>query len=322
MNEKAITIDFFMPLFVDLLAITSLLILLNLSSISMASAYESQNPSTDNTDPAQPSVPAAEPETKQVPAEITKPRMPSNSMDFIVTNSPLSRPTALESAPASKTFGAENVTLEVLQGTIVEQADEMAILVSEQCSQEGAEADGTRSCERVYSNGHHATVLDQSSHEGDEVKRQTIIEEFDGNNNLLYKKTIRQRLDYNYVHDQKAKEKELFDIIYQPTGKKTTRELMVYEYFLETGKTKSLSWTQYKQIGNEPRAELTYHALLNYDKSGNPERGLAEKWDHGKKTDTFINWDRRSKGFASLEQENWNQWEGWIRNVSLQAYLP
>lgn len=197
------------------------------------------------------------------------------------------------------------------------------MLVSEQCSQNGDTAQSTNSCSRVYSNGHHATVITQNANEGDELKDQTVIEEFDKDNALLFKKTIRHRVDFNYLNDQtKAKEKEFFDIVYQATGKKTTRELMVYEYFLETGKAKSLSWTQYKQIGNEPKAGLTYHAVLRYADDGSPFRGIAEKWDAGKKTETFMNWSRLSKGFATLDEETWGEWEGWIRNVSLQAYLP
>ena len=97
---------------------------------------------------------------------------------------------------------------------------------------------------------------------------------------------------------------------------------MVYEYFLDTGKAQSLSWTQYEQIGNEPKAELNYHALLRYGNDGNPDQGLAERWEQGKKIETFINWSRQSKGFAAFDEETWRQWEGWIQSVSLQAYLP
>jgi hypothetical protein len=214
------------------------------------------------------------------------------------------------------------VVLPNLSDMSLEKTDEVALLVSEQCSQNGNAAEGTSSCARVYSNGHRATVLTQNANEGDELKHQTVIEEFDGDNTLLYRKTIRHRVDYNYQNDQKAKEKELFDIIYQPTGRKTTRELMVYEYFLDTGKTKSLSWTQYKQIANQLKAELVYHALLRYSNDGTPDRGLAERWDQGKKAETFMNWSRRAGSFASLDGETWGQWESWIQNVSLQAYLP
>ena len=40
------------------------------------------------------------------------------------------------------------------------------------------------------------------------------------------------------------------------------------------------------------------------------------------KAETFMNWSRSSKGLAALDEETWEQWEGWIQNVSLQAYLP
>jgi hypothetical protein len=247
------------------------------------------------------------------------------SSDLPLTQS--TSPEAASTTPVS-TLLPENsasrapVPLQDLQATGLKETDEVAMLVSEQCSQGGKTGDGMNSCARVYSNGHRATVLTQNANEGDEIKHQTIIEEFDGNNTLLYRKTIRHRTDYNYLKDQKAKEKEFFDIIYQPAGRKTTRELMVYEYFLDTGKTKSLSWTQYQQVSDEPKAELVYHAMLRYGNDGNPERGLAERWLQGKKAETFMNWSRRSKGFATLDETSWNQWEGWIRNVSLQAYLP
>ena len=305
-SEKNIALEFSMGWLVDLLLMAALLSLLN---IPLGLARETQASFQDN-DETRPVIQATE---TQEP-EKTKPQEPEipsalDTIDFLMGGSPA------VSAPAP-------AALPDLRNPMLEKPDEVAMLVSEQCSQNGNAAEGTTSCERVYSNGHHAKVSTQSSNEGDELKRQTIIEEFDSGNALLFKKTIRHRVDYNYLNDQKAKEKEFFDIIYQPVGRKTTRELMVYEYFLDTGKAKSLSWTQYKQIANEPKAELAYHALLRYNESGSPERGLAEKWDHGKKTGTFMNWSYLSKGYVTLDEDTWGQWEGWIRNVSLQAYLP
>jgi hypothetical protein len=205
---------------------------------------------------------------------------------------------------------------------VVEEADDVAMLVAEQCSQNGSASEGSSSCERVYSNNHRTTVLTQNANEGDESKTQTVIEEFDGDNTLLFRKTLRHRVDYNYLKGQKTKEKELFDIIYQPAGGKATRELIAYEFFLDTGKARSLAWTQYQQTTDKPKAELVYYALLRYGNDGSPDRGLAERWDQGKKTESFMDWSRQSKGFATLDEESWKQWEGWIRNVSLQAYLP
>ena len=299
---------------------------ISLLSIPLALAREAQ-PSTQVTanDSAQPVISATEtPEPQKAMAQALDAYSSGNSVDFLIEKSPLTQSTAMDVASPVliPETPAQPVTLQVLQGTIVEETDVVAMLVSEQCSQNGTASEGSNSCKRIYSNGHHTTVLTQNANEGDELKNQTIIEEFDGGNTLLFRKTIRHRVDYNYLKDQKSKEKEFFDIIYQPAGRKTTRELMVYEYFPATGKVKSLSWTQYQQIASEPKAELVYHALLRYGADGNPDRGLAEQWNHGKKAETFMNWSRQAKGFATLDEESWGQWEGWIRNVSLQAYLP
>ncbi|MEI8378458.1 MAG: hypothetical protein WCF95_07975 [bacterium] len=327
-KEKSLAMEFSMRETIDLFLAISLISLL---SLPFALAREAQ-PSGTATDPApQPVVQANTiPEPEKIMTKTLDSYATGNSVDFLMENSPFSGEAVAETSPSvmvpeppmASNVVPTPITLQVLQGRVLKEVDEVAMLVSEQCSQSGGAAAGTSSCQRVYSNGHHATLLTQNANEGDELKHQTIIEEFDGDNTLLYRKTIRHRVDYNYLKDQKAKEKEFFDIIYQPAGKKTTRELMVYEYFLDTGKTKSLSWTQYQQIASKPKAELVYHALLHYGDDGSPDRGLAERWSHGEKAETFMNWNRNSKGFATLDEEAWGQWEGWIRSVSLQAYLP
>jgi len=327
-NENVMTSNFSMRWIADPLVMATLVFLL---SITPALAREIQNPVAEN-DPAQPTVPAtATSESEKAMTQTLDSYKAGNSTDFLMGASPLSAGAATETAPSVmvpepppiRNASPAPVTLEVLKGTVLREPEEVAILVSEQCSQGGNASEGTNSCTRVYSNGHHAIVLTQNGNEGDELKSQTVVKEFDGDNTLLFKKTIRHRVDYNYLNDQKkTKEKEFFDITYQVAGKKTTRELMVYEYFLDTGKAKSLSWTQYRQIASKPKAELAYHASLRYGDDGNPDRGIAERWEQGKKAETFMNWNRQSKGFATLDDETWGQWEGWIRNVSLQAYLP
>ncbi len=199
---------------------------------------------------------------------------------------------------------------------------EVAMLVSEKCSQDGVDGAGTTSCRRVYSNGRQTQARTERSDEGDESKQQTVIEEYDRDDHLIYEKTIRRRIDYNYRNDQKTKEQELFDIISKPAGQKATRELTAFRYSLKTGKPKSMTWTRYRQIGNESRAGLVYHAALRYADDGSPERGSAEKWNQGKKITTYMNWNRISQGSPDRDPETWNQWESWIRNVSLQAYFP
>lgn len=245
----------------------------------------------------------------------------TTSIDFMMDSFPVSQ------SPTGQKMGADPNTVAVSAGpsvpiatplpitpVTVDQA-EVAMLVSEQCSQSGEKNNGIVSCARSYSNGHHAKIVTEHFEEGDESKQQTLIEEFDAKDHLLYKKTIRYRLDYNYLNDKKAKEQELFDIVYQPTGKKTTRELMIYQFYLDTGKPKSMSWTQYKQIGNEAKAGLVYHASLRYGENGAPERGIAEKWDTGQKIATYMNWSLISRGYADLDQDTWNDWESWIRNI-------
>jgi hypothetical protein len=311
---------------VDLFLIISLISLL---SIPLALARESQNPA-DAAPSQQAAQTAAATDPEKTMTQALDVFEAGNSIDFLMeaptltqsTSPDTALPTMIPAGPPESNSSREPSALQTPQIPAFQAAEEVAMLVSEQCNQSGKTTDGMNSCVRVYSNGHRATVLTQNANEGDEIKHQTVIEEFDGNHTLLYRKTIRHRLDYNYLKDQKAKGKEFFDIIYQPAGRKTTRELMVYEYFLDTGKAKSLSWTQYQQISNEPKAELIYHALLRYGDDGNPDRGLAERWSRGQRAETFMNWSRRSKGFATLDEITWEQWEGWIRNVSLQAYLP
>ncbi|MFH0985730.1 MAG: hypothetical protein V1882_09405 [Candidatus Omnitrophota bacterium] len=310
---------------------TGLLLMIPLGlllGIPSAPAQETQDPKTFQENPQATVAATPVPDSEKALAQALDTFEASNSVDFLMEKPPMTQSTSPSAAsptlvpPMSQQLNPGTVTLQVLQGLPFQRTDEVAMLVSEKCSQTGTATDGTNSCSRVYSNGHHATILTQNANEGDELKQQTVIEEFDSDQTLLFRKTIRHRLDYNYWNDQKAKEKEFFDIIDQPAGKKTTREFMVYEYFLDTGKTKSLSWTQYQQVGNEPKAELTYHAMLRYGDDGSPDRGIAEQWAQGKKTETFMNWSRRSKGFATLDETNWGQWESWIQNVSLQAYLP
>lgn len=325
-KEAALKLDF--PLGHLVYAILTLSIL-SLTIIPLSLAGETKAPLSGGHQ-EQPSVRAVvHPEAEESMEQALQAQASATSVDFLMNGSPtLSKPSKSQEVPSGD---AEDMAEPPQEPQInapsdtkaaQENPDEVAMLVSEQCSAGDGMSGGTQSCERIYSNGHHATLVTQNANEGDESKSQTVIEEFDGDGTLLFRKTIRHRVDYNYLNDQKAKEKELFDITYQPAGKKATRELMVYEYFLDTGKTRSLSWTQYKQISGELRAELVYNAVLRYGSDGTPDRGIAEQWNKGEIAETYLNWNRHSDNYATLDPEVWQQWEGWIRNVSLQAYLP
>ena len=267
-------------------------LLFALLAIPIATAQEDGRALFQNGDHAEPVVKAeTSPEAAGAMTQALDAQFPQESLDFLMDSPTLSKESV--NAAAGTTLSPEPEAPAVTQplpatpqdptNPEIGSPEAVAMLVSEQCSQTGTPGDGTTTCERSYSNGHHATILTQNANEGDEIKSQTVIDEFDENGTLLSKKTIRHRLDYNYYQNQKSREKEFFDITYQLAGAKTTRELMVYEYYLDTGKTRSLAWTQYQQIGNEPKAGLTYHALLKFNEDGTPERGLAEKWNSGKK---------------------------------------
>lgn len=192
-------------------------------------------------------------------------------------------------------------------------------IVSEKCTSAETLGGGITTCIRSFSNGHYLKTITQLSNEGDEVKQQTTTEEYNGSDRLLDTKTIRHRIDYNYFHDRQTKEKELFDIIDQPAGEKATRELMVYQYYLDTGKLRSLSWTLYKQIGNLQKAGLNFYAMLRYGEDGSPERGIVEQWAEGHKITSFMNWNRVQNGYTDLDFSYWNHWENLMRSISIEA---
>lgn len=270
-----------------------------------------------------------------------------NSLDFIAGGSPLKAvpktvdmpdaDTAGLPAPASArpdhVPGNSAATAPVLPspgtGVVTEQLrsvtqavnNGVSMLVSESCETTGTENDGTVSCSRTYSNGNYATVLTQRALAGDELKVQTVIKEFDSTGALLFTTTIRVRTDYGYHLDKQGTEKYFLDVVHEPAGGKTTRELLIIQYNLETGKVASMSWTQYEQIGNEPRASLVYHATLRYGPDGNPLQGVAEKWFSGQRVASFLDWSSAKSGRLGFDKESWRDWETWIQGVSLQAYL-
>jgi len=298
----------------------------NLTWLPEARCADNQALENGRAEQQQPSIAAAQntmPATNQT-GEADSP-IAATSIDFIMDTSAISAPPTEPAAPLVPDLTFENIASPPLSPVAAprppKDAAEVALLVSEKCA-DAPGGDGTMTCRRNYSNGHYAKILTERSSEGDEAKEQVIIEEFAQDGSLLYRKTIRHRIDYNYLNDRKSKEQEFFDIVVQPTGKKTTRELMVYQYFLDTGKLRSMAWTQYKQIGFEAKAGLVYHASLRYGEDGSPERAIAERWEDGKKAASYMNWSRISRGFADLDPMAWEQWENWIRNVALQAYLP
>ena len=255
--------------------------------------------------------------------------------DFLMTSSPFSAPDGdLEFRPVTEpepgiqpnfplpgTGDAEPALPEELISA-VENPEGVTTLISETCKQQGETGEGVLSCNRLYSNGHRATVVTQRAAAGDEFKLQSVIKEYGRSDQLVSTKTIRQRIDYNYYEEDKGKERELLDIVHEAEGKPTVRELLIRQYHLDTGKMKRLTWARYEQVEDSKTATLIYHASLRYDSDGAPMRGVAEHWNAGKKIESYLNWNALAPNRPGLSRQSWHAWESWIQNISLQAYLP
>ena len=112
---------------------------------------------------------------------------------------------------------------------------------------------------------------------------------------MISKKTVRHRIDYNYANDDKRKERELVDVVYEPVGEKITRELTIHQYHLDSGKTKSMTWAQYEQIGQSSDAALVYHIALYYDPVGIRIGGWRKNGTTGKRSQTILTGIRLDK---------------------------
>ena len=121
---------------VDLFLLASLISLL---SIPLALAREAHTPVTAK-DPAQPVVRATgTPEPEKAMTQALDSYATGTSVDFLMESSPLSGEAVAEAAPSvmvpePPTVSVTPVTLQVLQGTVLEKTDEVAMLVSEQGS--------------------------------------------------------------------------------------------------------------------------------------------------------------------------------------------
>ena len=283
------------------------------TSPDMSTDSEQQQPTTTIQQENAAEVPA-----NSAPTTINKP----TATDFLSDNSPIS---GIEEPPKTRipldVPGSTSGVISALTAK-AQSPDDIAMLVSETCKQSGESSEGSLSCNRVYSNGNHAKITTQESAEADELKLETVIMEYNRDNVLAYKKTVRQRFDYNYYGGEKKVENELVDITYQFPDREITRELMTRRYYLSSGQTKSITWAQYEQIGDSAKANLIYHASLLYNNDGTPQSGTAARWEEGQKLISYLDWDSTSQGRIAFEKENWREWESWIQSVALQAYLP
>lgn len=140
------------------------------------------------------------------------------------------------------------------------------------------EKEGWMTCTKTYSNGIKQQITNYQESFGTQFKRQTQITELLPDGKTRSVKTVRLKTVYEYVGNERRKKSEYFDIVTRPSGKKITRQIILYRYDSETQKKSYGSWTQYEQIGDEMFASLVQHVVLNYDAGGAPLTGRAERW--------------------------------------------
>lgn len=191
---------------------------------------------------------------------------------------------------------------------------------TQRCQSAGDDANGTTLCTKDYDDFSSARL--ESHHEtlGDAFKKQTLIFDFNPQNRLTHKKSIREKLSYHYAGaDQKLRAK-FIDIVNRPADAKISREIMIYEYY-PNGQVQKVVWTYYEQIENSSEAELKKHVLLRYNEDGTPQRGKAEIWAEGQRfPKRFFDWNQRIEP-ANFNHIQWSKWERWVSRVLEQAYV-
>lgn len=180
--------------------------------------------------------------------------------------------------------------------------------------QDPGTTDGFYRCIKTFSNGFSVTISNEQEHHGDNFKRQTRIVEMDDKGQAQSSKTIRRKMAFTPFTNGKKLEKEFFDIVNRPKNKKITREVILYEYYPQSGNLKSLSWTSYEQINETQFAMITRHISLKFDQSGSPLQGRAEKWKNEVPVERLFYWDRNISGKLSID--SWKSWQDQILNAS------
>jgi hypothetical protein len=187
--------------------------------------------------------------------------------------------------------------------------------ISDTCSDPG-ESDGIFRCAKKFSDGSTIQISTDQEHHGEEFKRQSVIAEFNARGEIMGRQSVRQKTAYQYLNDERKIRAEFFDIVNRPKNGKITREVIIYEYDLATGKAGKLSWTSYEQIGESDFAMITRHVALSYDSEGRPLMGRAEKWKDQVPVEQLFHWDRITDGIRSLDFNSWENWQNQIFNAS------
>lgn len=193
--------------------------------------------------------------------------------------------------------------------------DGLVSLVSDTCSDPG-DKEGSFRCLKTFSNGNKVQITTDQEYHGEDFKRQTVIAEFNSNNLIQGRQTVRQKISYKFVNNERKMRAEFFDVVSRPKNGKITREVIIYQYNTATGDLQNVSWTSYEQIGDSAFAMITRHVALTYDEDGKPLMGRAEKWRNEVPVEKLFSWNRVLDGNRTLDMNSWDTWKNQIFKIS------
>ena len=140
----------------------------------------------------------------------------ANTTPFLMTQTPLSRPTVVDAAA-----GIEPV--------------------AQNCSEKESNEEITKSCRNNYSDGSYETFEERRETRGDNPKRQTIIFKYGARDSFKFRQEVRQKTGYGYYDYERKKRAEFFDTVTTTEDGNVIREIMIFEYHLATGKIKKIT---------------------------------------------------------------------------------
>ncbi len=197
--------------------------------------------------------------------------------------------------------------------------NQISEIVSNKCSQEGDAEYFDQVCKRQYSDGVSSDITTHGEVHGSELKIQTQTVDYDARGAQIGKKTIREKVKFIYEgkSGERLKESHYVDVVTRPSEGKSTREFYIYKFDVKSQKMVSSTWTKYEQINMTRYASLVYNVVLNYDATGNPENGKAERWRDGKLISRIFDWNKYFSKPSEFDPEVWKQWQKKTESVPL-----
>lgn len=196
---------------------------------------------------------------------------------------------------------------------------QVVIMTSEKCSRNGASGNENSECTRSYSDQSSQQVTIDQKTKGAEFRQMTTIADFDARHDLQNAKTIYQGTQRNASGTKK--EFEFFEITVTPRQGNATKEILIYDFYPDSGQVKKMTWAKYEQSDDLKDAVLVSHTYLTYGLNGKPEKGVAESLENGAFTAEFLNWDDTDPVKIQINRDAWRVWENWIQSRQLSAYL-